>query len=96
MVEPPSHLDNARVLQFTFAFAGSDFGCVHDMDTRQDVLIVALANSQYAGDEQSLYVFACDKDWNVIGDLMFGSLDEAKAQAEMYYETGPVKWHGRP
>ena len=84
----PKTLDGAKVLFLTET--GTDFGVV---DTLNDgtVAIMALAIAQY-DNSQGTYLFACDKKWNVVGDLLYDSINEAKKDAGRYYETEPLKW----
>ncbi len=81
---PPNHLDGAKVL---FTAAGV-FG-VADEDTP----IVGLAIARY-DDERSnaYYLFASDSQWNVVGDLLYASIQEAQQDAERYYDVSPIQW----
>jgi len=54
--------------------------------------ITALAICEYPNAPGQIYVFACDRHWKVVGDLLYSSVDEAKAGAERYYEVSPSAW----
>ena len=84
----PKTLDGAKVLSVTET--ETDFG-VEDTLNGGNVAIVALAIAQYEN-SQGTYLFACDAEWNVVGDLFYDSVEEAKQDAEHYYETGPLEW----
>jgi hypothetical protein len=81
---PPSFLDGARVL---FRATG-DFGV-----TGEGTPIVALVIARYDDDRQdAVYSFACDSQWNVVGDLLHSSIEEAQREAELYYEMPAIRW----
>ena len=54
--------------------------------------ITALAICEYPDAPGAIYVFACDRHWNVVGDLLYSSIEEAKKAAESYYEVSPIAW----
>ncbi|WP_425618268.1 hypothetical protein NA78x_001971 [Anatilimnocola sp. NA78] len=81
-IMPPTHLDGALVL----FWAEGNFGTCID-----DAPVVALAIARYDSDPQ-IYLFACDKDWRVRGDLAYSSISSAQQDAERYYEVSPIRW----
>jgi hypothetical protein len=85
---PPTRLDDARVIAVTDS--EMDFGVAGTLEGSA-VPIVALAIAEYDGG-RGTYLFACDQTWNVRGDLLYDSVDEAKRDAERYYQTGPLSW----
>ena len=91
MTGHPVELDGAVVLHVTVARHNDSFGFVHFADENRDEPIEALAVCQYPGNDE-VYVFACSEDWTVIGDLCYDSVENAKADAERFYETGPIEW----
>ena len=54
--------------------------------------ITALAICEYPDAPGQIYVFACDRQWKVVGDLLYSSVDEAKAGAEQHYEVSASAW----
>lgn len=42
---------------------------------------------------QEVYLFGCDRDWNVVTDTWHQNLDEAKDQAEFEYEGIGRTWN---
>lgn len=87
----PRELDGAKVLYVSIADSIGLYGAVHCVDEKRDKFIAALAVCQYH-DGNDVYVFACDTDWKVLGDLCFESVEEAMVEAEGYYSESPVKW----
>jgi hypothetical protein len=59
-----------------------------DEDRQED--ITALAICKYSN-EQEVYLFACNRSWNVIGDTLHNSIDAAKEFAEDYYEANDIQ-----
>ena len=59
-----------------------------DEDREED--ITALAICKYSN-EQEVYLFACNRSWNVIGDTLHNSIDAAKEFAEDYYEANDIQ-----
>jgi hypothetical protein len=97
MKERPTKLDGAALLHFTMAADGSDLGIVRDLDADQEIAIQALAICRYADSSDQVYLFACDANWTVRGDLLYDSVEDAKSDAERYFETGPLSWQeGEP
>ncbi|MBU1412040.1 ADP-ribosylglycohydrolase family protein, partial [Myxococcota bacterium] len=92
MKDRPTELDGAALLYFTVTTDGGDFGVAHDLDADQDIPIVSLAICRYSDSPEQVYLFACDANWTVRGDLLYDSVEEAKSDAERYYETGPLTW----
>lgn len=87
-IEAPKLLDGATVLSITKT--PEDFGLAANTNGH-DVLIAALAIAQYE-DSEGFYLFACDSEWNVVGDLFYDTTSDAKRDAERFYETGPIQW----
>ena len=50
-----------------------------------------LAVAQHSG-KSGTYLFACADNWQVVGDLFYHSIEEAKLDAERFYQTGPLSW----
>ena len=69
---PPHELDNARVLEWAWSGNGP-FGTVPGVE---QIEIFGLAIATYDG--RQFYGFSCDKDWNVVQDDRYDSIDEAK------------------
>ena len=67
-----------------------NFGWTH-FTAGEDIEIKGLAVCSYDNDV-GYYVFACDKEWKVVGDQFFDDLAEAKRDAEKYYEVSKIRW----
>lgn len=46
-------------------------------------------------DDDAVYLFGCDAEWNVVTDTWHQRLDDAKAQAEFEYEGIAKTWQSR-
>ena len=55
--------------------------------------ISGLAICQYPATLHEVYLFACDRHWNVIGDLVYSSVEAAKVDAERFYEVTSIAWY---
>jgi len=75
----PSELDGAKVILYTDNKEINYFGYVRYEDHNET--ITALAIAKYANGE-GYYLFSCDIEWNVIGDTLHSTLEEAKHCAE--------------
>ena len=96
MTNPPKELDGAAVFWFTPPRPEKNYGFVHYVDENRDGTISALAICQYSGSDAA-YVFACNAHWQVIGDLLYYSVEEAKKDAERYYNDGrSINWVNLP
>lgn len=91
MVESPSELDGARVILYTENDGRGSYGLVYYEDEDREEDITALAIWKYPND-QEVYLFACNRFWNVIGDTLHDSIDAAKEFAEDYYEANDIQW----
>jgi hypothetical protein len=84
---PPSLLDGATVLTLAYG----DFG-----RGINDSRIMALAVAHYDDDStDSFYLFACDENWNVVGDLLYSSAEKAQLDAERFFGVSPIRWQAK-
>lgn len=79
----PKTPDGAKVLSVTVAESGLGAAGTRD---GEKVAIVGLAVAQFEN-SRGVYLFACDSEWNVVGDLFYEGMREAKEGAERFYET---------
>ena len=84
----PTILDGAKVVSVTTTQARFGEAVIEGNET---VKIVALAIARYEN-SGSIYLFACDEQWRVVGDLVYDSILKAKEDAERYYESGKLEW----
>ncbi|CAG7658302.1 hypothetical protein ACFQI7_37010 [Paenibacillus allorhizosphaerae] len=87
----PIELDGAKVLLYTDNKSSNDFGYVYYQEDEKTVVITALAVAQYEGSE-GYYLFSCDQEWNVVGDTLHYSLQEAKDYATKS-NASFIKWN---
>ncbi|MDH3375965.1 MAG: hypothetical protein OEQ39_03235 [Gammaproteobacteria bacterium] len=81
-----AELDGANVLFKTSNSPSNNFGRAGKKR------ITALAICEYQDAPGEIYLFACDRHWKVIGDLLYSSVQEAKNGAESYYEATSINW----
>ncbi|MEK3983314.1 hypothetical protein MHB77_07960 [Paenibacillus sp. FSL K6-3166] len=74
-------LDGANVWIYTANEHCNNYGYVLFEGENKKVGITAFAVAKYDG-ARGYYLFSCDLDWNVIGDTLHDSLQEAKECAE--------------
>lgn len=86
----PKEIDGARVICYATRSETLDFGIVSQEDGR-DVAITALVIAQYEG-KNDFYVFACDENWQVLGDTVHESQEKSTAFAKRYYEAEYIDW----
>jgi hypothetical protein len=86
----PASLDGAKVLKW--AWSGEEpFGCVGSSDNSSKESIYGLAICQYPASE-TVYRFSCDKDWNVIQDADYDSIEEAIEGLPQQYKNVMAIW----
>lgn len=86
----PNELDGAKVIMYTDNKVSNNFGNVRYED--HDEMITALAIAKYDKDK-SYYLFDCNLEWEVIGDTLHSTIDEAKSCAENFTRVGKVTWY---
>ena len=86
MITSIVELDGAKVLFKTRNDSNYSFGRAGNKT------ITALAICEYRDAPGEIYLFACDRHWKVVGDLLYSSVEEAKSDAESYYKVSPIVW----
>jgi hypothetical protein len=90
MRRPPSSLDGADVL--FWAWSGDDpFFAMKDTEGSHVADIFGLAICRYAKSNQ-IYIFSCDQNWEVQGDSVWDTPEEAMAVRSTQYDTRRVRW----
>jgi hypothetical protein len=90
MIEPPDYLDGATVVQW--AWAGQyPFGYVNHNENNLREEVFGLAICEYE-DSKSIYRFCCDKNWEVIQDSPYNSIEEAVIQLPNQYKNVKIVW----
>lgn len=91
----PSELDGAKVVHITKNSLDNQYGFVGIVDDNRNLVgklnITAVAICQYEGSEES-YLFSCDVNWEVIGDMVYDTIQEAKQSAITNYNVQEEDW----
>lgn len=81
----PAELDGAKVILHTLNSLSNQYGAVQIINENKEIideiLITAMAICQYEGSKE-YYLFSCDLNWEVIGDMDFDTIEEAKDSAK--------------
>lgn len=86
----PNILDGAKVILYTDNKASNNFGYVRY--EYHDEIITALAIAKYEKDK-NYYLFYCNLEWEVIGDTLHSTIDEAKFCAENSKKVCNINWN---
>jgi hypothetical protein len=87
----PEILDGASVIYY--AEASESFGDAGRLDGSIDK-IAFLAVAKYE-DADGYCLFACNESWEVVGDLLYETAEDAMKDAERFYEVSPIHWKMR-
>jgi hypothetical protein len=90
-MQPPSFLDHAKVLRWAWS-GNTPFGVVPISDTNSSIEIYGLAICQYEGAE-GFYRFSCDRNWEVIQDADYSSVEEAIIYLPAQYKNVEIVWN---
>jgi hypothetical protein len=90
IVEPPDELDGAKVTKWAWS-GDKPFGIIAMADSDDSMEIFGLAICQY-DDSDSVYRFSCDKDWEVLQDGVYESVDDAQRQLPDQYKLVTAEW----
>jgi len=88
-MKAPTELDSARVILYIDNKATNNFGFIQFEDHRETITCLAVAKYEGSND---YYVFDCDISWNVIGDTVHSSLEEALECVNNSYDVGEFQW----
>ena len=86
----PSILDGAKVILYTDNKESNNFGFVIYEDHEE--VVTALVIAKYDNDE-NYYLFDCNLDWEVIGDTLHSTIDDAKSCAKISKKFGGIVWY---
>ena len=82
-----NEIDGAKVIKYT---KNKDLGFV-EFEDGEPKEINGLAICNYEQKEE-YYLFACDDQFNVLGDTLHYTIEEAMKFAEEYYEHEKIEW----
>ena len=88
MDRPPQHLDGAKVVCWTVSPRG---GFYQLRGADPPITVVAMAVAQYE-DGGSIYLFTCNRNWEVVQDWDCGSVEEAMELAAEHVGTEALDW----
>ncbi len=90
----PARIDGARVLAVVHITppVTARGTTLHRVNDEVVGPFAALAIAQYEEDE-NVYLFYCDQQWNVITDICRDSVDAAKGQAAFEYDGINACWY---
>lgn len=94
LIEPPDELDGAKVV--LWAWSGEKpFGFIPltGATSNDPIAIHGLAICQY--DDNTIYRFSCDSEWEVRQDGFYDSIEEACARLPDQYKLGAAVWHDK-
>jgi hypothetical protein len=91
MESPPETLDGAGVLQFASLARSQPSGKTrHGAGGVEASLFAAVAIARYEDDPSNVYLFYCDRSWNVVTDTSHEDVAAAIAQAN--FEFGLLRF----
>ncbi len=93
IIEPPDLLDGAKVIKW--AWSGQEpFGSVGGEDDIESEEIYGLAICSYS-DHEGVYRFSCDRNWDVVQDSFYDSIEHAIKQLPEQYKNVVANWMTR-
>ncbi|MGG2028004.1 hypothetical protein AB1282_20085 [Gottfriedia sp. S16(2024)] len=91
----PTKLDGAKVILYTSNSLTNQYGTIgiinDDKEIIDEILVTAMAICQYEG-SNIYYLFSCDLNWEVIGDIDYDTIDEAKESASLNRNVKNKDW----
>ncbi|GMQ91497.1 MAG: hypothetical protein BMS9Abin11_0806 [Gammaproteobacteria bacterium] len=92
MIKVPKKIDGARVLLHTCVSDDIDgFGTVNYMDGSHEK-IAGLAICRYSNNKKAIFLFVCNDDWKVVGDIQYQEINDAIEDALRFYGGSPSGW----
>lgn len=89
IIEPPQELKGAKVIMWAWS-GHKPFGFLGNEDDSERESIYGLALCSY-GDNEGIYRFSCDKDWEVVQDSFYDTIEQAFDQLpEQYKNVAPI------
>ncbi|MBK8253221.1 MAG: hypothetical protein IPK82_11215 [Polyangiaceae bacterium] len=92
MNQPPMVIGSARVLRWSVLDEGQrpTGGWGHIVGGNLQGPVAGLAICECGG--ETVYLFGCDAEWNVVTDTWHETLEKALRQAEFEYEGVTATW----
>lgn len=92
-IEPPQELDGAKVIKWAWS-GHKPFGFVGNDDDHERDIIYGLAICSY-GENKGIYRFSCDRNWEVIMDGYYDTIEQALDQLPDQYKNVNADWQTR-
>jgi len=93
LIEPPQELDGAKVIKWAWS-GHKPFGFVGNDDDPERDIIYGLAICSY-GENEGIYRFSCDRNWEVIMDGYYDTIEQALDQLPDQYKNVEPDWQTR-
>lgn len=93
IIEPPLELDGAKVVKWAWS-GHKPFGFVGNEDGTESESIYGLAFCSY-GDNEGIHRFSCDRNWEVVQDGYYNTIDQALDQLPDQYKNVEAVWQTR-
>ncbi|WNF23366.1 hypothetical protein [Mesobacillus jeotgali] len=94
-MEIPSELDGASVIHITKNSLENTFGYIGFVDDKRNLIdtidITAVAICRYDGSVEC-YLFSCGINWEVIGDKVYDTIEDAKKSAMNSHNVKEEDW----
>lgn len=89
-MERPNYLDGAKVIKW--AWSGQvPFGIIENTDGDEKEEVFGLAVCKYE-DSDNFYRFSCDKNWEVVQDSLYNSIEDAIRFLPEQYKNVERNW----
>jgi hypothetical protein len=93
IIEPPQELDGAKVIMWAWS-GHKPFGFVGNDDDPERDIIYGLAICSY-GENKGIYRFSCDRNWEVVMDGYYDTIEQALDQLPDQYKNVEAIWQTR-
>ncbi|TMP32903.1 hypothetical protein [Pseudoalteromonas rubra] len=93
MNNPPSEIDGANVLEWAWS-GDKPFGYIHYENGKVAAKIYGLAICKYENGD-GVYRFSCNEHWETEQDQKYGSINEAKLNIPLQYQSVIAKWQSQ-
>lgn len=89
--KPPSNIDGAQVIEWAYS-GEKPFGVIRYESGEVAAEIFGLALCKYLN-EDAIYRFSCNAEWETEQDSSYDTIAEAKAQLPAQYQAVKANWH---
>ncbi len=93
MNNPPNYLDGAKVIKCAWS-GQKPFGFIANTDNKSQEEVFGFAICRYEN-SNNFYRFSCDKNWEVIQDAQYNSIEEAIELLPDQYKNVECNWQAK-